>query len=263
MRLGIIGLACLLFAQAGSAVAGPMQSLTFPLRGKTLSLAVYRPTGTPKGTIIMAGGDVGWVGLAVSLAEFLSDRGFIVIGLNTRQYLTAFTSGKIHMDTLHPPADYAALHEFLVQQQLIHRPVVLSGVSEGAALAVLAGSLEHNHRWVDGVITMGTPMIAELAWRWTDFTTWITKKDANEPSFSPLDFIAKVSPVPLAMIQSTRDEYVPEADYRKLDAAARAPKRLVLIPAANHRFTDKQTELRAEVLAALAWMTELIAKQTK
>ena len=250
----------LLAAVATPALAKPAQTVSFPLRGKVLSLQVYRPSESPKGTVVMASGDVGWVGLAVSLAEFLSDRGYVVIGVNTRQYLTAFTSGRQHMDTRHPPVDYGALRDFLEQQHLLYRPVVLSGVSEGAALAVLAASLEVNHRWVDGVITMGTPMVAELAWRWTDFTTWITKADANEPSFSPLDFIGQIAPVPIVMIQSRRDEYVPEADYLKLDATARLPKKLVLIDAANHRFTDKQTELRAEILAALAWIADALPK---
>ncbi len=254
-------LPCLLLALFSTpAAAGTAQTVSFPLRGKTLSLAVYRPAGPAKGTIVMAGGDVGWVGLAVSLAEFLSDRGYIVVGLNTRQYLSSFTNGKQHMTPSDPPADYSAMRAFLEARQLLQRPVVLSGVSEGAALAVLAASLDANHSWIDGVVTMGTPMVAELAWRWTDFTTWITKKDAKEPSFSPADFIARVSPIPLVMIQSTRDEYVPEADYRKLEATAKAPKRLVLIAAANHRFTDKQTELRAEMLNALAWITESMGR---
>lgn len=250
----------LLFFCSVEAEARPLQNLPFPVRGRVLTLAIYRPVGTPKGTVVMASGDVGWVGLAVVMAEFLSDRGYVVVGLNVRQYLTAFTSGRQHMETHHPQADYNALHDFLEQQGLLYRPVVLSGVSEGAALAVLAGAHEENHRWVDGVVTMGTPMVAELAWRWSDFTTWITKSDANEPSFSPLDFIGQVSPRPLVMIQSTRDEYVTEAEYRKLDEAARQPKKLVLITAANHRFTDKPTELRAEMLAALAWIAEQMSR---
>ena len=101
---------------------------------------------------------------------------------------------------------------------------------------------------------MGLPASAELAWRWSDFTTWFTKKDASEPSFAPKDFIASVSPLPLCMIQSTKDEYVTEADYRELTAAARSPRKLVLIEASNHRFTDRMQDLRREFLAALAWI---------
>ena len=99
---------------------------------------------------------------------------------------------------------------------------------------------------------MGLPATIELAWRWSDFTSWITKKDSGEPSFAARDYLAAVSPLPLSMIQSTRDEYVTERDYRQLEAAARPPKQLALINAANHRFTDKIQELRATYLKALA-----------
>ena len=63
-------------------------------RGKPLSLTIYRPAGADfKGTIIMAGGDVGWVGLAVTMAQRLVGEGYVVVGINVRQYLSAFTLG--------------------------------------------------------------------------------------------------------------------------------------------------------------------------
>jgi alpha/beta superfamily hydrolase len=101
---------------------------------------------------------------------------------------------------------------------------------------------------------MGLPPTCELAWRWSDFTSWITKKDSGEPSFAPKDVLHSVAPLPIWMIQSTRDEYVTERDYRELEAAARAPKTLVLIDASNHRFTDKIPELRQQYVAGLAWI---------
>ena len=232
------------------------RSLDFPLRGKVLTLTVYLPPagGQPKGRVIMGSGDVGWVGLGVEMAEFLAGQGYCVVGVNIRQYLSVFTSGTSRLTTTEPPADYAALAEFLKARHLLWDPAILSGVSEGAALAVLVASSEKNHAWVHGVITMGLPPTAELAWRWSDFTTWITKKDANEPMFAPKDFIASVSPLPICLIHSTKDEYVTEADWKLFEATARAPKRLVLIAASNHRFTDKKQELKDQFTQALAWV---------
>jgi dienelactone hydrolase len=232
------------------------EPLDFTVRGKTLTLQVYRPAGMPKGTIIMASGDVGWVGLAVRLSRFLSREGYIVVGVNTRRYLAAFRTGKTHLLVTDPPADYLAMAAWLERQQLLVEPAVVSGVSEGAAIAVLAAASPENHRWLRGVITMGLPPIAELAWRWTDMRSWITKHDAREPSFAPKDVIASVSPVPLVMIQSTTDEYVRQADYELLEAAAEAPKKLVLIDARNHRFANRRNELRAAYLAALDWVQD-------
>ncbi len=200
----------------------------------------------------MSGGS----GVGVAMAEFLSAEGYVVVGVNVRQYLSSFTTSKTHLEPADPPADYLAMSNWLRANKLLVEPVVVSGISEGAALAILAASAPTNHAWLRGVVTMGVPPIAELAWKWTDFTSWITKTDVREPSFAAKDYVASISPLPLVMLQSKKDEYVPESDYRELDARARAPKKLVLIDASNHRFTDRRKELRAEYLAALAWIDQ-------
>jgi pimeloyl-ACP methyl ester carboxylesterase len=245
--------AVVLFITAVPALAG--ENVPVQIRGKTLTLAYYHAVpGPPKGTVLIGSGDVGWVGLAVEVAEFLSREGYAVAGINVREYLGAFTARDSHVTTAQLPADYALMAKALRDRGLLVQPLVLSGVSEGAALAVLAASAPENHAWIKGVITMGLPCNAELAWRWTDFTAWITKRDAAEPSFDSRQFISGVAPVPLWMIQSVRDEYVPETDYRTSERLAGNPKRLVLIPASNHRFTDKKPELKTQILAGLAWM---------
>ncbi len=251
-------LACVAAATAAPLAGAPIvgQAMSVAVRGKTLTLTVYRPAGPPKGTVIMGSGDVGWVGVGVAMAEFLSGEGYVVAGVNVRQYLSVFTVGKSHLEPADPPIDYEAMAQFLKANKLLVDPVVVSGISEGASLAILAASSAKNHAWLRGVVTMGVPPTAELAWKWTDFTSWITKSDAREPSFAAKDFVASVSPLPIVMLQSRKDEYVPEADYRALEAQARAPKKLVLIDASNHRFTDRRKELRAEYLAALAWIEQ-------
>jgi type IV secretory pathway VirJ component len=245
------------------ASAGTHQPVSVTVRGQTLTVEVYAPKpDTPvKGTVFMASGDVGWVGLSVTLAEFLSDQGYLVAGINTRQYLGAFAADTTHLQVDQIPGDFETFADALRKRAPLPRPVIVSGVSEGAALAVAAAAAPGAHRWVSGVITMGLPAVAELAWRWRDAMSWITKSDANEPSFSPHEIIAKVSPLPLWMIQSTSDEYVPEADYRRFESVAAAPKRLILIDAKNHRFTDKLPELKTQYLAGLTWIGANLAPQ--
>jgi alpha-beta hydrolase superfamily lysophospholipase len=255
------GLVLALLFVALPASAKGTEGLDVHVRGKTLSLAIYRPAAAPRGTIIMGSGDVGWVGLAVSMAQQLNADGYLVVGLNVRQYLSTFAEGKSHLSETDVPRDYGIIADLLRRQNLLPGPVILSGVSEGAALSALAASDRSNHGWVDGVIAMGLPEVAELAWHWSDVPAWIFKKDANEPSFHAHEIIASVSPVPLALIQSTKDEYVPEADYRRLFDTARDPKKLFLIEASNHRFTDKPRELRAAYASALDWVKAARATQ--
>ena len=247
-----------LAAVLAAAPAGATESrkVDVDVRGKTITLYVYQPPAgiSPKGTIFMGSGDVGWVGLATTLADYLSDQGYVVAGVNVRHYLSAFTSGKDHVTVPQVPQDFRSFADALAKRGLLPPPVVLAGVSEGAALAVAAAAAPETHAWVHGVLTMGLPPDDELAFRWTDFTSWITKKPMNEPSFDPEAIIARVAPTPLFMIQSTKDEYVKESDYRRFEAAAKDPKKLVLIDAANHRFTDKIPELKSQILTGLAWI---------
>lgn len=252
-------LALALTLVAAAADASSYEKVDASVRGQTLTLALYRPPagGVPRGTVVIGSGDVGWVGLAVTVAEELSGDGYVVVGINVRQYLGAFTSGKAHLETGNVPADYRLLVEAARGRLALPRPLVLSGVSEGAALAVLAAADAANHSWVDGVITMGLPATAELAWRWSDVGAWLTKRDMNEPSFCAFDFVPSVSPLPLYMIQSRKDEYVPAADYQRFSDIAKDPKKLVLIDASNHRFTDRRDDLRRAIADGLAWVKEL------
>ncbi len=243
-----------LAVELATAIVFGYEDLDFSVRGKTITLAVYRAPGMPKGTVLMGSGDVGWVGLAVEMSDFLLKQGYNVIGISVRQYLAAFTTGGRTLTTKEAPEDYAQLASFLRERHLLVSPVIVSGVSEGAALAVLAASSPKNHEWINGVLSMGLPPTAELGWRWRDFTSWFTKKDAAEPMFAPKDYLPQVSPVPLCLIHSTKDEYVTEADYRLFERVAQEPKRFVLINASNHRFTDQKDELKRQVTSCLAWI---------
>jgi alpha-beta hydrolase superfamily lysophospholipase len=226
------------------------------VRGKVIPVQVYSPPPgtTPRGTIFMGSGDAGWVGLGVELSEDLAKDGYIVVGINVRRYLQNFRVGKAHLTTEDVPADYAEIERFLLEQKVITTPVIMSGVSEGAALAVLAASSPANHAWISGVITLGLPRTAELAWRWMDVMSFITKNDPDEPSFEPAQYIAAVSPIPIYMLQSRKDEFVPERDFRMFEQTAAMPKQLVLIDASNHRFTDKKPELKTQLRAGLTWL---------
>ena len=64
----------------------------------------------------------------------------------------------------------------------------------------------------------------------------------NEPTFSAGTIVSKVTPVPLAAIHSTRDEFVPESEVRGLMGRASEPKRLWMVTASDHRFSGNVEE---------------------
>jgi dienelactone hydrolase len=245
-RIGWV-LTCLLFL---APTAFPAANASLNIRGKLQLLELYgQRGGTP---VVLSSGDLGWAGLAVHVADLLASHGYFVVGFNSKVYLASFTtrySGLRPQDVL---GDYRKLVEF-ASQGSSNKPV-LAGVSEGAGLSVLAATDPETKTRVLGVLGLGLPDQNELGWRWQDFTIWFTKKSPDEPSFRVTDIIAKVSPVPLAEIHSTNDEFLPLEKARALLNRAGPPRKMWVVEAANHRFSNNREELDLRIQEALAWM---------
>jgi fermentation-respiration switch protein FrsA (DUF1100 family) len=107
---------------------------------------------------------------------------------------------------------------------------------------------------IAGVVGLGLPDINELAWRWRDAVIYVTHGTPNEPTFSAASLIGRAAPTPIAVIRSTHDEYVGAAELHKVMAAAREPKRLWTIEAADHRFSNNLRGLDQALDEALTWV---------
>ena len=70
----------------------------------------------------------------------------------------------------------------------------------------------------------------------------------NEPTFSTARHRPPVAPLPLAAIHSTHDEFVPLADVQRRAPRRGEPKRLWIVDAADHRFSDNLAELDRRLL---------------
>ena len=69
-------------------------------------------------------------------------------------------------------------------------------------------------------IALGLGDSNELAWRWRDALIYLTHGAPREPAFSAAAVVGRVAPLPLAVIQSSHDEYVPAAEMRRVYDAA-------------------------------------------
>jgi dienelactone hydrolase len=225
-------------------------SMSLNLREKAQQLHTYGPgSGNP---VILSSGDLGWAGLVLHIAEFLAAHGYYVIGFDSKVYLTSFTTKDSALAPRDVPRDYKALIDMSRQKSSV-KPLLV-GVSEGAGLSVLAATEPDVKSAIQGVLGLGLPDQNELGWKWQDSIIWITKKAPNEPSFMVEDIIQKVSPAPLAEIHSTHDEFLPLEQAKAMFARAGEPKKMWIIEAANHRFSDSRDELDRKVLEALQWI---------
>ncbi len=244
--------ACALACAAVALVAAAADpgTATITIRGKVLMLRLSGPAdGDP---VIVSSGDGGWIHLAPHVADVLSGRGYFVVGFDSRAYLSAFTSGAVTLSPGDEPGDFLALCEFAGRRT--GRKPILVGVSEGAGLSVLAATDPKTRERVAGVVGLGLPDLNELGWRWRDALIYITKGVPNEPTFSAAALVDRLSPVPLAAIHSTHDEFVPLAEAQKLVARAKEPKRLWIVKASDHRFSDNEKEFDARLVEALDWI---------
>jgi pimeloyl-ACP methyl ester carboxylesterase len=225
---------------------------TIDLRGRAQTLYLYGPrTGEP---VIVSSGDGGWIHLGPHIASFLAGRGFFVVGFDVKTYLESFTSGKTALDPATEPNDYATLAEFA--RRTTGKKPVLVGVSEGAGLSLLAATDPRVKALVTGIVGVGMPDINELGWRWRDAAIYFTHKVPKEPTFSAATIAADVAPVPLAAIHSRTDEFAPVSVIQRIVDSAREPKRLWIVNASDHRFSNNLREFDARVLEALDWVKQ-------
>lgn len=238
--LGVLA-ACVVSAQTEETAA---------VRGKAQVLRLYGPrTGTP---VVVTSGDGGFVHLGPAVAEFLASKGFFVVGVDAKAYLSGFTSGSKTLAPTDIPGDYRAFVDRARQGKDVR--VALIGVSEGAGLSVLAAADPDLRKSLAGVVALGLPDVNELGWRWRDSIIYITHQSPDEPSFHAGDYVAKLGDLRLAALHSTHDEFVPLEEVRKVLGGPAPTRRLWLIEAADHRFSNNQPELQKRLLEALEWI---------
>ena len=242
--------ALLVLAFSLSAAAQAQARATLRLRGQDQPLHLYGPRGgTP---VVVSSGDGGWTHLGPDVAEFLGERGFFVVGFDCKHYLSSFTSGPVTLAPSDVPRDYQALVDYARGERSV--PVLLVGVSEGAGLSVLAASEPRLQSSLLGVLGLGLPDVNELGWRFSDSTIYLTHKTPNEPTFKAADYLPQLGALPLFAIHATHDEFVPVAEIQRLMALPGGPKKLVVLEASDHRFSDKQPELQKAIVDAVDWM---------
>jgi pimeloyl-ACP methyl ester carboxylesterase len=252
--LSLVAASCLC-ALATVAQEGTTETLV--VRGRPQALRLYGSRGGAP--VVVSSGDGGWIHLGPHVAEVLAARGYFVVGFDVRAYLGGFTYDTTALRPEDEPGDYKVLVDFAARGGT--RKPVLVGVSEGAGLSVLAATDPRTKSVIAGVIGLGLPDVNELGWRWRDAIIYLTHGVPNEPAFSTATLVDKVAPLPLAAIHSTQDEFVTLAEVQRVLFFAKDPKRLWVVKASDHRFSDNLAEFDRRLLEAIAWVTEHAASK--
>jgi dienelactone hydrolase len=261
-RIVIVAL-FLMAAAAPAAWAGSPRKVQFAVRGVPQTFYLYDAAASQPNVpvAIVVSGDGGWHGFIADVAGYLAGRGHPVVGVDAKEYLESLSKPKA-LEPAQVTGDFGAIARF-AREQTGARTFVLAGWSEGAGLVVLGGLDPAERADLRGVVAIGLPELNELAWRWSDSVIYVTKKVPDEPTFNSKDFVGKLAPIPLMMIQSTHDDFVPLVTAREIFGRAQEPRQIVFIEARDHRFEGERPAFWQALDRALAWFEELATKRPR
>ena len=139
-----------------------------------------------------------------------------------------------------PPAATAQFAEKKVLTLEIARKIVTTAESEAA----------RNH--LAGVVAVGLTREEEYV-RW--YERIAGRPRARVPTMLEVyEYLPRLGPVPISVIQSTHDNYLPAAQARTLFGPDTDRRQLHPIESRNHSFTDARRELYDEIRASIAWV---------
>ncbi len=260
-------LAVLAAACVRPAVRAPTMPTEFDRRltlyDHPLTLHCARPAQLQPGRplLLYATGDGGWRGKDRDLYRRMIRWGYPVAGFSAPDYLKhlGFVSGTTTPTRL--ARDYRQLIEFAkTELQLpLDTRTVLVGVSRGAGLAVVAASRPETHGDLAGVLAVALTKEEEYVRRYRvrrgrSPSDMPTRELVEFQTYASLD---RLTTLPLAVIQSTADSYLPAADARKLFGPDTERRKLFPITAGDHSFKGAREALYDQMEKSLAWICQV------
>jgi hypothetical protein len=203
--------------------------------------------------LVYATGDGGWHRKDLAVYRHLVSFADPTVGFDAHDYVThlagsdSTTPARLAVDyariiaaakeTLGLPGDY---------------PVVLVGVSRGADLSVVAAAQRSLSASITGVLAVALTKEEE-------YVKHRAPRLRGEPAAAPemvqvYEYLPDIIDMPIAVIQSTRDRYLPAAAARALFGPDRPLRWLQAIEARNHSFGGARDQLYAAIGRSLTWI---------
>jgi len=237
---------------------------TIVLNHHGLSLHLAMPPGPPHGPLLVyATGDGGWHRKDLALYREIVSWGHPVVGFSAHEYVTNFGNAT---DTTTPgrlARDYLAIIRMAKAELHLpdNHPVILVGVSRGAGLSVVAAGQRTVQIELSGVLAIALTKEEEYV-RWFRRTPGARVRTVpEEPSMVEVyEYLPRLGPLPLYVIQSTHDNYLPADKARALFGPDTNRHRFQPIESDNHNFSDKREEMYAAAREALAFIERFLPK---
>jgi hypothetical protein len=272
VRRALAAIACVSAAAAGCAHRVPPLDPNAPLRIEAemqfddehpLDLHLSRPCAfdADHPLILYATGDGGWRGKDRDAFERMTGWGYPMAGFSAPNYLRHLVR---HTHETTPPdvaRDYARIIRIAKARMGIAAevPTILVGVSRGSGLAVAAAGEPSLQPSLAGVVAVALTREEEYVHR--------LKRKRTAPQEPPelvmldnYEYLPRLRNLPLSIIQSTHDDYLPAEEARRLLGPDSALRRLKPIASKNHSFTDAREPMYTELQASLSWVAHFASR---
>jgi pimeloyl-ACP methyl ester carboxylesterase len=251
----LFGAACLLERPPRTDADGrPLSSVKLALGADRIE--TWLSPGPPsRALVVLLTGDGGWRGADRAIFDALASSGYPLAGLRAPGYLEHLSYEPTSAHRV------AADVESLVRETRdalglrASHPVVLVGFSRGAGLVIAAVGHDERERDpdVDGVVAVGLTEEEEYVTHHRHHAR-PEERQRPAPMLQPYQHIAEMGALPVAVIQSTGDGYLPADAARRLFGPDGPWRRFVAIVSRNHTFSDARDELTRQVTDAVAWV---------
>jgi pimeloyl-ACP methyl ester carboxylesterase len=212
------------------------------LGNSTVLLHVAKPSDDPPKVLLFhVTGDSGWYGLDPVFFDTMAEHRHAIAGVSARAVRAYLASLGGDATPTRLAAEYIRLIA-LARERLglsTATPVVITGLSRGAGLAVVAATQVELSHQIAGVLIMGLT----------------GDEDTVRPAVAPFTLLDRVD-CPLVLLQSTKDRHVSAAEARRRFGPDSSNRTLVPIEASGHTFGGNREELFRQVEAALAWIAK-------
>ena len=207
--------------------------------------------------LVYTTGDGGWARKDLALYKELVSWGFPVAGFSAPEYLKHLR-GKGATTPERVGHDYARIIAFA--EVHLHMepgaPVVLVGVSRGAGLEVVAAGQAVVREKLGGVVAVALTKEEE-------HVHWLGRLPVLHHPAIPVmlelyEYLPLLGAMPVAVVQSTRDSYLPAEAAARLFGPDTATRRFHAIEARNHSFGGARREMYDALKASLEWIETLI-----
>lgn len=245
----------LLVAAGGCASGAARQSAALDDRSVTLhghALAVHVAAGSAHRAgplLLYATGDGGWPG-----DEALFDRmrpwGYPMAAFSSADYVSLLDGPGGVIDPGDLATDIGVILDLAVHALKLppDTPTVLVGFSRGSGLVVAAATDAHLRARLRGILAVALTGEEE-------YVTEPAPGSSGGPRamLQLYDALPRLGALRVAVIQSTRDEFLPAAEARRRFGPDTPARRFRAIDAADHSFGGKLGELGDEMRAGVAW----------